>query len=155
MRHDVHLAALRAAAKIALSATVVGCGASAPAGGTSGSTSSAVVGSDGQQAESFDCCEQKLQDAVASDDGGTAGLQTLGDELNACCQVMANHYDDEYNSDAGNPQAWSWGDDSNLKRACCSDIHWASATCTPWGPPVPPAMRKLRRTAAKQAMGVA
>jgi hypothetical protein len=93
---------------------------------------------DGQA--SFACCEQEVH--AAWPDGGGIGADA-GAETTACCQVLADHYDEAVHVDGGDPNAWTWADDSNVKWACCEAINWRTGTCTPWGPPVPPPMKRL------------
>jgi hypothetical protein len=59
------------------------------------------------------------------------------DELTrGCCTVLAKAADK-----AG---TFSWPE----RMQCCEAIGWsAAATCTPWGPPVPPAMNRRTRVA--------
>jgi hypothetical protein len=62
----------------------------------------------------------------------------------ACCTVLQNYYDGQRAD--GNPAAYDWGSDRNLRGPCCGGVlGWQSGgTCTPWGPPVPPAMPQRR-----------
>jgi hypothetical protein len=89
--------------------------------------------------DSFTCCEREVH-AAWPDGGGFTADAGASAETKACCQVLASHYDNALDEDGGNPSAWDWADDSNVKWACCLSIQWNSTTCTPWGPPVPPAM---------------
>jgi hypothetical protein len=56
-----------------------------------------------------------------------------------CCQMTAEYYDD-YIWDSGTSNSeldpnWAYRDE------CCELLDWTgSMTCTPWGPPTPPAM---------------
>jgi hypothetical protein len=71
--------------------------------------------------------------------GGDAGVSA---GTIACCQRLADFYDSQYSSGDGGLSAWGWGTDKDFKADCCAAIGYESTTCTPWGPPVPPAMPK-------------
>jgi hypothetical protein len=57
--------------------------------------------------------------------------------LKACCQTIADARDAHNASDASGASPEPWAD----RNECCSLLDWSgSMTCTPWGPPVPPAL---------------
>ncbi len=175
MDQEVRRAALRAAAKIALfttAATAFGCSSNVEplenlddpsVSGDEGSTdnssdemrkrkkrdagkadASPTGNCSDTSANQFECCKAQLK-ATFPPDSGTQ-LPKPSDETKACCHVLASHYDQA--ARANNTNAWTWGDDSRVKWQCCSAIGWqGSATCTPWGPPVPPSMPKRRDVA--------
>jgi hypothetical protein len=99
--------------------------------------SAAVLACDG--ADSFACCQDEVH-ATWPDGGGFS--VDAGAETKACCQILATHYDEALHEDGGDPSAWEWGNDANIKWSCCTSINWNSTTCTPWGPPVPLAMKR-------------
>ena len=53
----------------------------------------------------------------------------------ACCQTIAEYSDQE---NYLKPGAFQW----DTRNQCCELLQWSggSMACTPWGPPVPPAM---------------
>ena len=147
MRPDIRRAALQATARIALSVTVAGC-QSATVSNTHGTPTD--VGPDVAQASdipasttpdvapscdpgvttnvSVGCCTAQLDASIG--DGGTV---TRPDDL-ACCQYLAVQNDTLF-ADGGGSFTIPY------RSQCCAALHWmGSITCTPWGPPVPPAM---------------
>jgi hypothetical protein len=77
--------------------------------------------------------------------GADAGIS---DEARACCRLLQSYYDQQATD--GGMNAWGWGSDSKLRNPCCEALDWQTGgTCTPWGPPVPPAMSK---TAARELL---
>lgn len=133
MSPETHRAALRAAAKLALSALAIGCTTTAASEVSSSSDLTtaqtdagpskevtAYCAETAPDASPRECCDTQLASATFAEDGGTDSL-TLG-----CCDVLIH-------------SAMPWS--SEQLGACC----WALGTprgpaCTPWGPPVPPAM---------------
>jgi hypothetical protein len=146
--------ALRAAAKVAMSMSAIGCGGMVeaarpdpvPEEDTSpradvASTDVAVdvapeivvatSCSDTTGRSGFACCIAEVESAIAAD----AGVK--GD---ACCPAIVDFLE----SENGTP---SWGDDygeaskNSALQFCCSELKaWTKSSCTPWGPPAPPAM---------------
>ena len=137
MTPETHRLALRAAAKLALSALVpfaaVACGseeASTPTSASSDLTSANDAGTPKEvalycaatapDATPRECCDTELATASFGDDAGTDSL-TLG-----CCDVLIH-----------STQPWS----SQQLGECCFALGTPHGpACTPWGPPVPPAM---------------
>jgi hypothetical protein len=81
--------------------------------------------------EAFTCCVAEVEAATAADAG------VVGD---ACCDTMIDYLEAE----SGSP---SWSEDYSLAskqsalQICCRGLKaWSKSTCTPWGPPAPPAM---------------
>lgn len=87
--------------------------------------------------QSFECCQTRLH----ADHPDAAGLDAVDASAStrACCEVLAAHYDTLV-ADGGS-EGWDWENDQEVKSMCCSAIHFQGQTCTPWGPPMPPAMR--------------
>ena len=178
MLSDIQRAALRAAAKLAFSATIIGCGggtAVEPANepstdektpvATTESTDDALrvrhprrdagvkldTGVEGDTGHAPTCgyypsqaclCKQVVADAFP--DGGTPPPRWSPDpapnmppEVTSCCTLLAHEAD--VRAQSHDPNGWDWAE----RDTCCGVIGWnAAATCTPWGPPVPPAMRR-------------
>ena len=187
----VFRAALRAAAKVALSVAAVGCGgcggiadsegrvpSTADAGGDVGAmrdgATSPEAGSrdalacnpppesdllpEGLHVDAgaslggpiFDCCAAQLASLVSAD--GSVAFQlpdaaVADPEVTACCAVLIARLDYDQGSAASDPDAsvTALQRDGKLaapaRWACCSALgHPDGPTCTPWGPPVPPAM---------------
>jgi hypothetical protein len=149
MTPEIHRAALRAAARLALPAFIVACGSTAP---NTNEDSNTVQSS--EEDLSANACKSKVDRYCAS--------QHPYETKEMCC---ANEV-----KDATFPQPPHWGPDPDkrvdaLTRGCCQvladvatkkgefdfpqrgeccpAIGWnASGSCTPWGPPVPPAMKR-------------
>lgn len=76
------------------------------------------------------------------DDGGVVDVSVTDPTLAACCEELARP-----KSDAG---PWQDLDGLNAVResGCCKVNGWGQgSSCTPWGPPMPPAMPGARRRA--------
>ena len=57
------------------------------------------------------------------------------DTTEACCQAIAEHYDEQ---DLVGIEEWE------ERWACCELLGWGGTmACSPWGPPVPPAMPSM------------
>lgn len=153
MRQDVHLAALAAASRVAFSVALLGaCGgaaselaeperAGAGAGGAGYGASDAELsgGRAGRaprvgEGAAAPCHEdagaaKPACDAVLAAAFGDAGWFDPGlpvsAEVKTCCVESGA------TTDYDHPQHWT----------CCGALDWPGAACTPWGPPVPPAMR--------------
>ena len=177
MRHqsntEIHRAALRATAKIALSLTVVGCAAHVEVSGASEqrgegggrdvrATSSATGGAPTESlvcdaaapgeevtadAVAFDCCVNQLQaEPAANFDAPSAGLL-------ACCneviqQIVANP---ALLADiTASLVAPVWPEPNGP--SCCNVLGnpcSAPCGCTVWGPPVPRALARRLHTLAE------
>ncbi len=158
MSPEVHRAALRAAAKLALSAAFVGCGSPDTSSGNDGPSASDYPSSTESNSDAVRAKKKKKDAGAASECGAQAmteascraevakatfpktaspdGLGKPDKRVDAttreCCDLIAKAID------KGADDKWKERD------ACCSAIGWrGSATCTPWGPPVPPAMRRV------------
>ena len=148
MTPEIQRAALRAAAKLALSALAFGCGgvAATPDPGVTPTDTSADDLKYGSSdvpsyckkhhpgATEQQCCEDEVATAkFPKDPHPSTGPDTRVDALTrACCTVLAK--------DADEAQTFSWPE----RTQCCEAIGWSAAgTCTPWGPPVPPEMAPL------------
>ena len=142
MLSDIQRSALRAAAKLAFSATVFGCSATAgdPAEGEKTSDTTADLRS---AAHDEQCCKEIVHHAFPDAGGFTSPPPQVSHEVKNCCSVLAKAADKRIA--AGDPNGWSWPERSE----CCSVLGWqGAATCTPWGPAVPPAMPNLRQDVA-------
>lgn len=170
MHDDVRLAALRAASKLALGVTFVGCGAPAPA-----ESSAAALESDGYPATEDDEVRRARHDAGAArckDAGADAPVATAA----SCTEVLASAFAGPaweplrtYRSEKAPVPAVAArakecclptpGDQAFLQPEAVGEHRWeccnligggistgegTPAYCTPWGPPVPPAMRTAR-----------
>ncbi|MCC6521757.1 MAG: hypothetical protein IT373_03775, partial [Polyangiaceae bacterium] len=96
----------------------------------------------GTPGEEVGCCSELAHEAFP--EGVVPDPASVAPEVKACCGVLAAHYDALLASVGGSGGAvadpWNWNADGDVKWSCCASIEWASTTCTPWGPPVPPAM---------------
>jgi hypothetical protein len=174
MHDDVRLAALRAASKLALGVTFVGCSAPAPA-----DPSAAALESDGYPAATED---DELR--RARHDAGAARCRDAGREAApatpaaSCKEVVACAFAGAawdplrtYRSEKAPVPAVAArvkecclppaGEQSFLQPEAVGEHRWeccnligggistgegTPAYCTPWGPPVPPVMRTARRS---------
>lgn len=179
MTPETRRKALRAAQKLALSLTVVGCStASHPtamedAGDTvdlgtalddAGSTPMEILdammladaGADATVPSDADLWADLGSSNDAAVDGGDAVNNCVGgisaylasadppgsaaarEEDNACCTTIQAFVD-------GDGTAWGTWPDDTLRAYCCGTVfEWRSGgSCTPWGPPMPPAMPAL------------
>ncbi len=182
MNESIRKRALRAAAKVALSFTVMGCGTVViekvplPAQDDPVEKPSEQPSSDGQPrlknptvlglAETSDellchaptaaedvpldddelvaCCRAELgpQLSLALDDQqvwndfATAAAEDAGTQ--ACCTVLVVNNDADAQSTGNVDFETAW-----LLQPCCQSIDVpVGPTCTPWGPPMPPSMRR-------------
>lgn len=152
MRSSTRHAALRATARLALPFSLAGCGAtvtverppvdaSAPSVAADAAVAATTVTPDvpaprcdeddpGREAAAEAACCEGVVDAALRADAGVSSPRAM-----ACCATLAAWYDRPEQRGAG----WSTSD---ARFVCCSALHWkGSLTCTPWGPPVPPADR--------------
>ncbi|AKU93718.1 hypothetical protein AKJ09_00382 [Labilithrix luteola] len=90
-----------------------------------------------QGEEGFACCQNQLH----AEHPDATPLHETDARTVACCAVLSAHYD-ALVADGGS-EGWGWEKDVSLKRMCCAALDFQGATCTPWGPPMPPAMRRL------------
>lgn len=155
MRSSTRLAALRAAARLALPFTLAGCGAavSSERPRVDASTPDAAApdvgevtadvapdappsrcdeADPGREAAAEAACCEAVVDAALRADAGVTSPRAM-----ACCAALANWYDRPERRASG----WIT---SEARNVCCTALNWqGSLTCTPWGPPVPPADRVL------------
>jgi hypothetical protein len=97
----------------------------------------------------FDCCASWLGTVGLKDSGiGFPDAAAADPGVMACCAVVVARLDDDWRT--------SWGSDPDAGRAalardqalaapvqwsCCVETGYPDGpTCTPWGPPMPPAM---------------
>lgn len=166
MHRDVHTAALRAAAKVALSVVLVACGGSitsqgdnAPKGSGSGAASDDPNKAAGDEPASSIATNEPTPPTPTKDAAvdsaepsdcitrlnaafGTDGFATEDEKANAIKADLKECCREQVMSDDAVP---------THRGSCCSTF-WSSpaeepqvyAACTPWGPPVPPAMNRGR-----------
>lgn len=156
MRSDVHTAALRAAAKVAFSmAFLTGCAASTDLAnadndvdgdGTDPGTAESDISSKKNTASKIatsrctkkptppkQSCEQLINAAFPTDGDYPGTKQNVSKEVQACCTDLLT----KPGPDGLGMTAHRWD--------CCAnstpgvDVFMA---CTPWGPPVPPSMKR-------------
>ena len=143
MRHDVHAAALGAASRVAFSILLAGC-----AGATT--TTEAPLDSSSTQSDEAElrrkkachepdaapakpACDQVLASAFPDPNAWAGGGEDAGADVKTCCvELLQSEKDPGIDRP---PYHWS----------CCRATQWgaeadAGIACTPWGPPVPPAM---------------
>ena len=154
MQPSIRKAALRAAAKLAFSVTLVGCAAHDPsAETTTDETDTAnqqlrrhhpvrhagICGTtDGGTPNTYakQCCEDVVHASFTKTGVPRTSGAPASADTKACCSALAAFHDLDPNT------MFSWPE----RAECCETLGWSgAASCTPWGPPVPPAMR--RRTA--------
>lgn len=149
--------ALRAATKVAFATSLVGCGSIVSVEPTEKKVDDADTGdapvwphvslpdephevceapTDGWQAyeeATFDCCVATIEDRLA--EGPLAFGEPVTEEVDGCCtQIVTPNYDALW---SGQPLPVPAPDD--VIAGCC-DLKHGNASCTPWGPPAPPAM---------------
>ena len=81
-------------------------------------------------------CVEGITAYLASFD--TPGAATARSEDTECCTAIQASID-------GDGSVWGEWSDANLRAYCCGTVfNWTSdGSCTPWGPPMPPAMPSL------------
>jgi hypothetical protein len=165
MRSDVHTAALRAAAKVAFSVAFLGgCSAGAtdlaetdPATGdgvdpaTTEADLSAKGGKkkNGSKAIAAPChkdasapkasCEQVVAAAFPTEGSYPGVKQSVSAEVQTCCVELLDK---------------SQGALAQHRWDCCANLpvdagQKISIACTPWGPPVPPSMKRRAKKSAE------
>jgi hypothetical protein len=158
MRRDVHLAALKAATKVAFSMTLVGCASASPGGVASDEAASTTrppaagchSGEESGADAAADASSGAAPDAGGTGDGSCDAVvaaafptpseypgtkQAVSAEVAACCDELLST-DQGVGGHAGEHR-WD----------CCANAAHpenVGMACTPWGPPVPPAMRVRR-----------
>ncbi len=172
MRSDVHFAALRAAAKLALGMAVLGgCSAAEAervlgnaddgAGDEAESSESAIAAKDGDGEEKT---EAKTDSTVSTSKNKNC-TKDAGPPKPSCEQVLASAFPDGgdfWSEEPGNvsqdvkdcciAEIKDKGWQAPHHWACCMATNWGqdandqqvAIACTPWGPPVPPKMRQKR-----------
>lgn len=129
MRRAIHLAALRMASKVALSGSVISCSASnAPAINATPSTEATPDTGIKSAPPPKKSCETTINEAFPKEGDYPGKKQDVSGEVVACCRAellehmsMAKH---------------RWDCCANVSK----DDNKLHAACTPWGPPMPPAM---------------
>ena len=135
MTADLMQEALRATARVACCAALIGCGpAKAPPAqtpATQATTTPAEAPTDATESTTsaeptLETCREHVAQTLGQDKRGT-------DETKACCVTIAEHYNKQH---LEGMQQWT------ERMACCELLDWSRGglACTPWGPPVPPAM---------------
>lgn len=165
MNRLVFRAALRASAKVAFGAVVAACGG--VVGSTAADAafsdvpqadaedcdplSPSSVLPEGAHADAaagitestFDCCVALLS-AVPPNDGGFAFPEAAvaDPEVQACCATVIARLDYEVRQgpDASAAAQKDERTATDVRWACCQVTPNEGPTCTPWGPPMPPAM---------------
>jgi hypothetical protein len=150
MRSDVHSAALRAAAKVAFSvAFLAGCSSAESTeatdenGNNADGTQAASTESDIKSGKTPAChhdsgapkltCDQIVAAAFPTEGNYPGKKQAVSLEVQNCCEELLskNH----------GLTAHRWDCCANLPADAGNGVGIA---CTPWGPPVPPAMKSRR-----------
>jgi hypothetical protein len=92
----------------------------------------------------FTCCLETVGRYFP--DGGFAGelpaAAAADPEAVACCPEIVGHVEDAFVDGGADPSAvWSRANDRGVLASCCNALdNPMGPACTPWGPPVPPAM---------------
>lgn len=167
MRSDVHTAALRAAAKVAFSmAFLTGCAAATDLGagnpdndvdsdndpGTAESDISSKKKSTASKLATGGCtkkptppkpsCEQLINAAFPTEGDYPGTKQSVSTEVQACCADLLT----KPGPDGLGMTAHRWD--------CCANATPGveiGMACTPWGPPVPPSMKRRASRLAEVA----
>jgi hypothetical protein len=164
--------ALRAAAKVAFAGSMFGCGngqstppvtgGSPPPTGSPTASSTAVATSTATStptsAPTSNVCAPKdlttptpgevacCTDVVHAAVKGGGGIQSPNEV--DCCKALAAWNDGQIKAGHGDQESMPERD------ACCKAMKWGGGiTCTPWGPPVPPAMALPARSVRARGMG--
>jgi hypothetical protein len=90
----------------------------------------------------FDCCVAMLK-VVLPDEGGLAFPDAAvgNPEVQACCATVIARLDyDKFQPDASTIDQQDQQAAQPVSSACCQVTFAVGPTCTPWGPPMPPAM---------------
>lgn len=106
----------------------------------------------------FECCVADVSSFVSTDAGVTIvdlpDAAPTGAEVTSCCAAIVAHLDYEQGlRSSAEPDALTWMADqmaaAGVQGACCDVLGQPEGpTCTPWGPPTPPAMpARLREVA--------
>ena len=159
MRSDVHSTALRAAAKVAFSvAFISGCssagdttddGSGKNADGTPASTSESDIKrgchSEKDAAAPKLTCDQIVNAAFPTEGNYPGAKAAVSMEVQTCCDELLTK---------------SQGALTHHRWDCCANLpadagQGAGIACTPWGPPVPPAMKSRRARLAAPVLEVA
>lgn len=149
MNHEVHAAALRAAARLAFSvAFVAGCSNGAADETQSVDSNLDKATNDNGNAANTDpqpppltpaeiACKEVLTSAFANYEWQENGFP-ISHEATECCLDTAMSF---------------WGHNSEFRNMCCGSYdasegpkqgQISNMACTPWGPPVPPSMNRKR-----------
>ncbi len=141
MRRDVHLKALKAASNVAFSIALVGCASATPDAQTSDDpTASSTNESELRKKHPKSChdagqpldCHQVVDEAFPTAGSYPGKKQDVSEEVAACCDTLL----------AG---GWTDAGAGEHRWDCCANAAHpdkVGIACTPWGPPVPPAMRR-------------
>ena len=131
---SAHRRALMATARIACLAALVGCTpkTSPQAGPTAATPTPDIVEPTPDATPQPTVAVAECQDTVEKAFADGAEPATVGNDIKACCQTIAEA------ADAGQLE-----DQFNFARRgeCCTALDWqGSMACTPWGQPTPPTM---------------
>ena len=97
----------------------------------------------------FDCCVAKI--AAFGPPDAAVSIAELPDAgpadpvVTSCCAAIIARLDYEERTNVAGPDASPWWGDQNASGqvhwACCEALNYPEGpSCTPWGPPTPPAM---------------
>lgn len=144
MKYEAHIAALRAASKVAFSVAVLaGCAEQSAADPASDDPSqeSEVKGASACDGGKKFTCDDLVNAAFPTPGNYPGKKVTVSKEVASCCDELLE------SKGAMTPHRWD----------CCANTtatdEKIGMACTPWGPPVPPAMK--RRRVAAVAEGIA
>ncbi len=142
--------ALRATAKIACAASLlqVGCRSKTSTEVATPQTKNAientnipiknVTAQDGD--DNFNNCQNIIKEAFATEE--FPSRESISQEVKDCCTLTAEYYDAlALDNQIMDYSAWEH------RNECCSAVEWSdgSMACTPWGPPMPPSAKKMKR----------
>ncbi|MFT5683374.1 MAG: hypothetical protein ACI8RZ_004305 [Myxococcota bacterium] len=136
MSPDTFSRALLATARIACCAAIFACD---EVDCTEDTTSRVDTADTDTDTDTEDCPSalETCEETVA-DDFAFASLTNSDTE--ACCQRIAENYDELLETDTSAMDDWA------LREDCCSLLDWqGSMACTPWGPPRPPTAKGFSR----------
>jgi len=131
MKPDVFSEALRATARIACCATLLGCG-------PKNTAPPPVAATAGDQQDG--ACEPRLLAFLETSDNDEKLAEKAGDDMVSCCvQIIAGT---------------ELGDDRGEFGACCAIADSMDGMCYPWGPPRPPEQAASAVESHRRAMAV-
>jgi hypothetical protein len=143
MNKEVHAAALRAAAKVAFSvAFITGCSSEEAASDTAPGPQESEVRSNACGDKKFTCTDLVKASFPAEGNYPGQAVASISPAVKQCCTELLIKN--------GSQTEHRWDCCANRNNAGASEQN-VNIACTPWGPPVPPAMKRVRDVFAEVA----